>query len=156
MTDDDRRKHLEFIQAVVTRLAGNSFAIKGWAVALITVLGGLAAKDADVRLAALLLFPALCFWGLDAYYLREERLYRKLYDKVSRGDTSVPDYSLNATLCKSEVAGIVKVAFSPTVRWLHIPIVVFVAIVIVYAAARPGAVSPPPEKPAVTNSAPVK
>ena len=49
--DEDRRKHLELIQGVITRLAGNSFSIKSWAVGLITVLGSLAAKDADLRFA---------------------------------------------------------------------------------------------------------
>ena len=48
-SDENQRKHLDIIQGVITRLAGNSFSIKTWAVGLITVLGGLAAKDATRR-----------------------------------------------------------------------------------------------------------
>ena len=95
MGDEDRRKHLELIQAVITRLAGNSFAIKAWAVSLITVLAALAAKDGDLRLAVPRLVPALCFWALDAYYLRQERLFRKLYEKILEPDSSIPLFSMN-------------------------------------------------------------
>src|SRR2546428_5572109 len=80
--DEQKVKHLEMIQAVVSRLAGNSFSIKGWSITLVSALFALAAKDANARYAALALLPALCFWGLDAYYLRQERLFRKLYDAV--------------------------------------------------------------------------
>ncbi len=31
-------KHLEFLQAVITRMAGNSFLIKGWSVTLVAAL----------------------------------------------------------------------------------------------------------------------
>lgn len=131
--DEDFRKHLDLIQGVINRLAGNSFSVKTWSVGLIAVLGGMAAKDADARLAVALLFPALCFWGLDAYYLRQERLYRKLYEKAVEGDPNLPAYSLNAAPFASEVGGIGKVAFSPAVRWLHLPIVMFVVGLIVYS-----------------------
>ena len=134
--DEDRRKHLELIQGVITRLAGNSFSIKSWAVGLITVLGSLAAKDADLRFASVLLFPALCFWGLDAYYLRQERLFRKLYEKAVADDQMAPLYSMNPAPFVSEVEGIGAVEFSPTVRWLHLPILIFVIVLMVYAATN--------------------
>jgi hypothetical protein len=134
--DEDFRKHIDLIQGVINRLAGNSFAIKAWAIGLIAVLGGLATKDADPRLATALVFPALCFWGLDAYYLRQERLYRKLYEKVLLNDGSVPRYSLDASVFSAQVASTFNVAFSPTVRWLHIPILAFVIVLIGYSVGR--------------------
>jgi hypothetical protein len=137
MFDEDRRKHLDMVQGVITRLAGNSFSIKGWAVALIAVLGAFAAKDTNLRFALTLWLPALCFWGLDAYYLRQEKLYRKLYEKVVACDPKVPPFTMNSHLCESEVEGTVKVAFSPTVLWLHVPIILFVAAVTIYALAKP-------------------
>jgi hypothetical protein len=78
----DRVKHLEMIQAIVTRMAGNSFLVKGWAVTIVAALIAVAAKEAEVRFALVALLPAFSFWGLDAYYLRYERLYRRLYDDV--------------------------------------------------------------------------
>jgi hypothetical protein len=134
--DEDFRKHIDLIQDVINRLAGNSFAIKAWAIGLIAVLGGLATKDADPKLATALVFPALCFWGLDAYYLRQERLYRKLYEKVLLNDGSVPRYSLDASSFSAQIASTFKVAFSPTVRWLHIPILAFVIVLIGYSVRR--------------------
>jgi hypothetical protein len=46
---ENKRKHLEFIQAIVTRMAGNLFFLKGWAITLIAGLFALAAKDAKPR-----------------------------------------------------------------------------------------------------------
>ncbi len=63
-------KHLEFIQAVIARLAGNSFLIKGWALTVTGAFYGFAVHGSDWRLAALGLLPALTFWGLDGYFLR--------------------------------------------------------------------------------------
>ena len=136
MADEDGRKHLELVQAVITRLAGNSFAIKAWAVSLITVLAALAAKDGNLRLAVPLVVPALCFWGLDAYYLRQEKLFRKLYVKIAKQDPSIPPFSMNTQPVAHEVDGLLKVAWSPTVRWLHLPILILVIVVIGFAAAK--------------------
>jgi len=60
-------KHLEFIQSIIARLAGNSFQMKGWNVALATAAIGFAvAKDSRPTLAVLAVVPALAFWFLDA------------------------------------------------------------------------------------------
>src|SRR6266481_6277359 len=75
-------KHLEFIEGVVSRMASNSFLLKGWSVTLGVALLGLAAKDSNAKFALLALFPPIVFWGADAYYLRQERLFRKLYDRI--------------------------------------------------------------------------
>lgn len=87
-------KHLEMTQGVINRLAGNSFIVKGWSVTLVSALFALAAKEADVRYVLLGIFPVGMFWGLDGYFLYQERLFRKLYDKVrlSENDT---DFSMN-------------------------------------------------------------
>jgi len=39
--------HLEFIQAIITRMGDNSFMVKGWCVTLISAIDALAAKDAS-------------------------------------------------------------------------------------------------------------
>ena len=75
-------KHMEFVQAIVTRMGGNSFLLKGWTVTLTAALFALAAKDSNSRFVVVAILPAFSFWGLDAYYLRQERLFRCLYDDL--------------------------------------------------------------------------
>lgn len=84
MHDDYRIKHLELTQEVIARMAGNSFLIKGWAVTIASALFGFASKEYRQTFATIALLPSLVFWGLDAYYLRQERLYRALYDRVRK------------------------------------------------------------------------
>jgi predicted membrane channel-forming protein YqfA (hemolysin III family) len=59
--NEPRIKHLEMIQVVINRLAGNSFMLKSWSITVVSALMALAAKDANARYALLALFPALCF-----------------------------------------------------------------------------------------------
>ena len=74
---ENRIRHLEFIQAVINRMANNSFLIKGWCITLVSALLGLVAKDNNKNFIIVVFFPAFMFWLLDAYYLRQERLFRK-------------------------------------------------------------------------------
>ena len=89
---EDRRKHLEFIQNVIARLAQSSFLIKGWAT---TVLSGLfwlllERKACSLRQALVPLAPAIIFWLLDGYYLAQERRFRDLFTKVAKGLVEEP------------------------------------------------------------------
>jgi hypothetical protein len=130
---EDQRKYFELIQAVVSRLAGNSFSIKGWAVGLVAILGGFAAKDSDPRFAFGLWLPALCFWGLDAYYLRQERLFRALYNAATAPGSTVAVYSMNIMPYQAQIPSVIKVAFSRTILWLHMPILIFVLTLTSYS-----------------------
>jgi hypothetical protein len=74
-------EHLKLIQAVITRLAGNSFLIKGWAVSLVTGLTALAKADANPDIAWISCGVLVLFAVLDAYYLALERAFRQLYEQ---------------------------------------------------------------------------
>ena len=87
--------HLQMIQAVITRLAGYSFMVKGWTVTLVTALFALAAADANGFFVYVAYLPAVMFWALDAYFLRQERLFRKLYDHVRDTKDGTVDFSMN-------------------------------------------------------------
>jgi hypothetical protein len=87
MTEDDaghsvRLKHLEFIQQTITRLAGNSFLVKGWSMTVVAALLAWATNKTDYRFATLAAMLSILFWALDAYYLWQERSYRMLYEHV--------------------------------------------------------------------------
>jgi hypothetical protein len=76
-------KHLEFIQAVIARMATNSFLFKGWAITIAAALSAFAAVNSRRALLAITLISTIMFWGLDGYYLWLERCFRKLYQKVA-------------------------------------------------------------------------
>lgn len=98
----NKQKHLEFLQAAINRMAGNLFLLKGWTITLIAALFALAAKDANMKFAALAYFPLLMFWTLDGYFLAQERCFRALYDHVRKLDESEIDFSMDAQRFKSE------------------------------------------------------
>ena len=97
---DSEMKHLEFIQGVLTRMASNSFAMKGWMIAIVSALLALYADSKPKNECYLLVaaIATLLFWIIDAYYLYIERKYRKLYkdiindEKVSLFDMSTKKY----------------------------------------------------------------
>ena len=64
---ESKLKHLEMIQAVVNRMANNSFLLKGWSVTLVSALLALAAANSDRRFVFVAVLPLLMFWLLDAY-----------------------------------------------------------------------------------------
>lgn len=88
-------KHLELIQGIVNRLAGNSFMIKGWSVTLVSALFVLAVKDVDVRYSLIAFFPVPFFWGLDGYFLAKERQFRDLYNAVRKMPESAINFSMD-------------------------------------------------------------
>lgn len=90
---EDRRKHLEFIQAVIARLASSSTAVKGGGLTVATAAFGFSATKAVPVVAGLGLVVVIFFGILDSYYLREERLFRYLYDDARQGKVDV--YSMN-------------------------------------------------------------
>jgi hypothetical protein len=93
---ENKRKHLDYIQSVVNRMAANSFLLKGWSVTLVAGLLALSvATDQKIALIAISFAPVLVFWILDGYFLWQERLYRNLYDAVRVKDKDEIDFDMN-------------------------------------------------------------
>lgn len=109
---ENKRAHLEMIQAVVNRMSVNSFLLKGWSVVLISALFALAAGDSQALFVYIAYFPAIAFWMLDAYFLRQERLFRKLYDRVRHFAETDVDFSMDTSVVDGEVAAWSAVVFS--------------------------------------------
>jgi hypothetical protein len=129
--NDDQRKHLDMLQAVVTRLAGNSFTIKSWAITLISLLGGLAAKEANPWFAFLLLIPAGCFWGLDGYYLYQERLFRKLFQQAADPASHIPLFCMDTQILPvNERGSWSESVVAPAVLLVHCPISIFILCIV--------------------------
>src|SRR5688500_15241014 len=94
---DDRVKHLEFIQAVISRLSSGSFFMKGWGLTVTGAIYGFAANSMSWHISMVGLLPALAFWFLDSYFLRQERLYRRLYEDARRFDGTVELFSMDTS-----------------------------------------------------------
>ena len=116
---DAKLKHLELIQGVINRMAHNSFLLKGWSVTLISALFALAAKDSNQFFIYLAYFPCVTFWSLDGFFLWQEKMYRKLYEKVSTSSPESIDFDMNASKYKSEVDSWFSVCFSITLRMFY-------------------------------------
>lgn len=133
---DARIKHLEFAQAVISRTAGNSFWLKGWSVTLVAAILALAAKDGNARIVPVAFLPGIVFWFLDAYFLRQEGMYRKLYDFVRLHRSEEVDFSLDATRFAAEVSSYAGAMLSITLRWFYGALLCVVLAVAALVAGR--------------------
>jgi hypothetical protein len=80
---EEFHKEIDLIQACVSRMAQNSFMIKGWAFMLATAFFALTAESLDLYvICSVGIFIFCVFWYLDAFFLKTEKLYRFKYDWV--------------------------------------------------------------------------
>lgn len=91
---DAKLKHLEFIQAVISRMATNSFLFKGWAITIAAGLAAFAAVESRTALLVLALATTIMFWGLDGYYLWLERCFIKLHNEVAAKSADNIDFAM--------------------------------------------------------------
>lgn len=129
---EDRRQHLAFIQDVITRMNSNSFSLKGLMITIIAALVTLTVNDTNkgntVFNLGIALLLVLIFWFLDAYYLKKERQYRKLYEEAVRDKAEL--YKMTADdyyVCYFEV--LLSKTMWPL--YLTIALVLIVAIIII-------------------------
>jgi hypothetical protein len=94
MCNENKHKHLEIIQGVVTRMGANSFIIKGWSVTGIGAMYAYWLNQRDYLIIVLILAIVLLFWFHDAYYLYLERGFRNLYDEVRKIDDDQIDFGM--------------------------------------------------------------
>lgn len=99
---ENKRKHLEFLQGAINRMAGNLFLLKGWTITLIAALFALSAKDSNKAYVLVAYFPALVFWILDGYFLSQERRFRALDDHVRNLTEDQIDFSMDTSPFKHE------------------------------------------------------
>ena len=87
-------KHLDFIQAAITRMSTNSFLFKGWSITIAAGLAAFAAVESRTGLLVLALVSTLLFWGLDGYYLWLERGFVNLHTVVAAKHEDDIDFSM--------------------------------------------------------------
>ncbi|MHC1773844.1 MAG: hypothetical protein AB9834_00385 [Lentimicrobium sp.] len=98
---EQKLKHLEFIQNVITRMNSNSFLIKGWTITLVSALFALAANDSNMNFVLVSYIVIPIFWILDGFFIAIERRYRDLYDEVSEISEDNINFKMDASKFKS-------------------------------------------------------
>ncbi|RWX75348.1 hypothetical protein, partial [Pseudomonas aeruginosa] len=99
---DSKIAHLTFVQGVISRMAANSFLVKGWTIALVAALLAIGADKLTFSYLIIVLVPVILFWWLDAFYLHQETLYRKLYEIVASKEDRDIDFDMNALGLKNQ------------------------------------------------------
>jgi len=130
---ENKRKHLEFIQGVINRMASNLFFLRGWTITLIAALLALFIKSTNPNyIICFLLVLIFVFWILDGYFLSQERLFRALYNHVRKLDEKEIDFSMNTNDYKKDKKNTWACSmFSSTLLIFYLPLV-GVALLIVY------------------------
>ena len=131
-----REAHLAMIQGVVTRLGQNSFLLKGWSVLLVSALLALGAASSEELVLLVAFLPVLAFWGLDGYFLWQERLFRALYDYVREQDDESVNYSMDVGVIRRRESSPTwpTATFSRTLIVFHG--VVLITVLLIYLVVR--------------------
>lgn len=115
---EEKLKHLEFIQGVITRMNSNSFAIKTWMMTILAAFLAMYTSHQNEWYLLVAIVPTLALWFLDAKYLMMERQYRQLYNAALDGRVEL--FDMDASRYKECYIGVL---FSKTILWVYIPIV---------------------------------
>lgn len=134
---EEIHKEIDLIQSCINRMSNNSFMLKGWLISLIVVVIALSPEEINgflIILATLLI--TLSFWYLDAFFLRTEKLYRKLYNwtlqERPKGNNEKL-YDLNPHRFDNDVESTIKVMFSKTLFWFYcIPLFIIFFVTLYY------------------------
>ena len=121
-------KEIDIIQEIIKRMAFNSFMIKGWAITLVVV--ALLLRGTEKYQVWIAFIPLFVFWFLDAYFLWQERLYRKLYEWVINNRLKTDEYlfDMNTYRFKDEVQSKLRIMFSITLGWFYGSIAILIII----------------------------
>ena len=115
---EDKLKHLEMIQDVITRLNGNSFQFKGWCIVILSALLALFANSGNELFILVSIFPALVFWIIDSFYLENERAFRYLYNDVIKDNSEITPFSMGIKKYKGRKF-FFESFFSSTEAWFY-------------------------------------
>ena len=126
---ETKSKHIDLVQSIITRMAQNSFEIKGWMITIVVGLFLFLQNDNLQYNFLIYLFPIIGFWLLDSYYLWQERLYRKLYGSVISNLEESSDLKLSVEEFKNSTKYL-SALFSITEILTYLPVALFVFLIL--------------------------
>lgn len=118
VSEESFHQELEQIQNIIDRQASNSFKIKGWTVTLVVV--ALLFRTNNFQLFAAFI-PLIGFWYLDAYYLKQERKFRALYNWVrkNRPENEEHLFDMDPSRFDDEVSSTAKLMLTNAIVWFY-------------------------------------
>jgi hypothetical protein len=101
---------------------------------LLSAILVLTAKDKIFAMGWIALIPIVIFWLLDGFFLRQERLFRKLYDKyrIQPQDLQT-DFNMDTSIVAAQVGNWAQVTFSTTLIVFHGGLAVLLLTVLLLA-----------------------
>lgn len=137
-------KEIDLIQGCINRMSQNSFVIKGWLITLIAVVLGLLPETFNIRILCIIGFlTTICFWYLDGFFLKIEKLYRWKYEWIikNRNTSNNFYYDLdpyNKEMWLDDKDGTVKkepnifrIMFTKTLLPIYLPILLAVILLFI-------------------------
>jgi hypothetical protein len=121
---ENKIKHLEFIQLVITRLNVNSFIVKGWVVTLMAAVFAVSTASDNFLIPFLNYFIVPVFWIFDGYYLSQERKYRALYDEIRIKKEEEIDFNMDASKFKGGKYSWISSIFSTPFVFLYLLLII--------------------------------
>ena len=88
---EDKVVHLQMIQGVIDRMSTSAAIYKGFAATIVTGIAAISFTEVSAWILLIAFLPVICFLMMDTYYLKLEKQYRILYEKI-RNEKIVPDF----------------------------------------------------------------
>lgn len=128
---DLRVKHLEMIQGIIDRMSSHGATLKNYCITLTTAVAGFAVTIDKPAAGLLGLIPVAIFALLDTQYLRVERRFRTLFDRVRTEDwDTLPTFEVNSTNAPAVPYGRVLGSWSIFVFYAPLALAVIAAVII--------------------------
>lgn len=126
---ESKIRYLEMIQSVMSRMASNSFLLKGWTVTIVVGLFAFANIDEmDSKYILLAFIPTVFFWGLDGFFIHQEWLFRELYEHAITLNVENIDFAMNTKPFKEAAGSWIEAIYSKTLLLFYPPIIVVIII----------------------------
>lgn len=112
------RAHLKMVSDIINRLPYQAMFFKVFNLVLFIVFcGGFTVLPTYIK--CILIVPMFYCWGLDAFYLKMERTYRKVYDRIRPCDNT----NFNMYITDKSVTW-KNALLSKSVLWFYLPMII--------------------------------
>ncbi|MBS5038480.1 MAG: hypothetical protein KHZ27_08740 [Fusobacterium sp.] len=134
--EEKLHKEIDLVQGCINRISNNSFLLKGWTISINGVILALFSENINkFFIGSIIMMITFIFWCLDTYYLRLERMFRRLYDwklEARKKGNEEKFYSLDIEDFKNEVDGVIKTMFSKTLFLFYGFIIILVFVILIF------------------------